>query len=342
MVDQRHAWRFDTLGRLDGLKLHEEPAPKPGANEALIKVRAVSLNVRDTMIAEGRYAVPGRAGVIALSDGAGEIVEVGAHVTGLKPGDRVTGVYFPSWREGRLNFMTGADQFGCTRDGWAADYVVLPAEALVRLPDHLAFAEGATLTCAGLTAWSALTSLPRAIQPGDRVLTMGSGGVALFALQFAKAMGAEVIALTSSGAKAERLRQLGADHVVDYVAEPEWQGAVRKLTAGAGVDHIVESGGVKTFERSLKSVAADGQIASVGVMGGGAPTIDAALLGMAYATIRRIFVGNRPQLEAMMRAMTVNHIRPVIDRVARFDALGAEFRAFESTPHFGKVVVALD
>lgn len=335
------SWRYDSLGSLDGLKLHDGPVPNPGPGEVLVKMRAASLNVRDVMIAEERYAVPGRAGVIALSDGAGDIVELGADVTRFKTGDRVMPTYFPQWRDGRLNFQMGADQYGCTRDGAATEYAVYHQDALVVVPEHLTYEEAATLTCAGLTAWSALTTLPRGILPGERVLTMGSGGVPIFALQFAKVMGAEVISLTSSPGKAARLKTLGADHVIDYREHPDWERLIPGLSGGRGVDHIIDTGGIKTIEHSLRAVAADGQIASVGVMRSENQMMDAVPLGAAYATIRRIFVGSRASFEAMNRAIAFHKIRPVIDHVAPFEETDRAMREFKAAKHFGKIVLSI-
>jgi len=335
------AWKFDSLGSLDGLKLHEAATPKPGPGEVLVRMRAASLNVRDVMIAEQRYAVPGRTGIIALSDGAGDIAECGLGVTRFKTGDRVTATYFPQWKDGRLDFQMGFDQFGCTRDGIATEYAVIHQDALVSIPDHLSYEEGATLTCAALTAWSALTTLPRGILPGERALTMGTGGVPLFALQFAKAMGAEVIALTSSAPKALRLTALGADHVIDYRANPDWEKLIPDLTGGRGIDHIVETGGIKTIEHSLRAIGPDGQIASIGVMRGENQRIDAAPLGSAYATIRRIFVGSRASFEAMNRAIALHKLRPVIDHVRPFEKADEALRAFKMQNHFGKIVLSI-
>jgi NADPH:quinone reductase-like Zn-dependent oxidoreductase len=334
-------WRYDTLGSLDGLKLHDEPVPNPGPGEVLVKMRAASLNARDVMIAEERYAIPGKVGVVALSDGAGDIVTLGEGVTRFKTGDRVMPTYFPQWKDGRLNFQMGGDQFGCTRDGSATEYALYHQDTLVAVPEHLTYEEAATLTCAGLTAWSALTTLPRGILPGERVLTMGTGGVPIFAVQFAKAMGAEVISLTSSPGKAARLKALGADHIIDYREHPAWEKLIPELTDGRGVDHIVDTGGVKTIEHSLRAVAADGQIASVGVMRGENQIIDAVPLGTAYATIRRIFVGSRASFEAMARAITFHKIRPVIDHVTPFENTDRALHEFKEAKHFGKIVLSI-
>jgi NADPH:quinone reductase-like Zn-dependent oxidoreductase len=173
-------WRYDKLGDLNGLAIHEEDTPKPGAGDVLVRVHAASLNTRDVMIAEQRYAIPGKAGVVALSDGAGEVVALGAGVTRFKRGDRVAATYFPQWRDGRLALVMGIDQFGCTRDGLLAEYAVFSQDWLVAIPAHLSYEEASTLPCAALTAWTGLTSLPRPVLPSDRVLTMGTGGVPIF------------------------------------------------------------------------------------------------------------------------------------------------------------------
>ncbi len=335
------AFRFVSFGSLDGLKPHQAASPRPGPCEVVVRMRAASLNVRDVMIAEQRYAVPGKAGVIALSDGAGEIVECGPGASRFRTGDRVTATYFPQWRDGRLDFQMAFDQYGCTRDGAAAEYALYHQDALVAIPEHLSFEEGATLTCAAVTAWSALTTLPRGILPGERVLTMGTGGVPLFALQFAKAMGAEAIALTSSAPKALRLKALGADHVIDTRADPDWEKLIPGLTDGRGVDHIIETGGVRTIEHSLRAVGADGQIASIGVMRGADLKIDPVPLGSAYASIRRIFVGSRASFEAMNRAIRLHRIRPVIDHVRPFDDTVEALHAFKAQNHFGKIVLSI-
>ena len=335
------AFRFVSFGSLDGLKPHQAASPRPGPCEVVVRMRAASLNVRDVMIAEQRYAVPGKAGVIALSDGAGEIVECGPGASRFRTGDRVTATYFPQWRDGRLDFQMAFDQYGCTRDGAAAEYALYHQDALVAIPEHLSFEEGATLTCAAVTAWSALTTLPRGILPGERVLTMGTGGVPLFALQFAKAMGAEAIALTSSAPKALRLKALGADHVIDTRADPDWEKLIPGLTDGRGVDHIIETGGVRTIEHSLRAVGADGQIASIGVMRGADLNIDPVPLGSAYASIRRIFVGSRASFEAMNRAIRLHRIRPVIDHVRPFDDTVEALHAFKAQNHFGKIVLSI-
>jgi NADPH:quinone reductase-like Zn-dependent oxidoreductase len=233
------------------------------------------------------------------------------------------------------------DQFGCTRDGLLTEYVVLNQDWLVAVPQHLSYEEASTLPCAALTAWTGLTSLPRPILPGDRVLTMGTGGVPLFAVQFAKAMGAEVISLTSSEAKATRLKALGSDHVINYRATPDWEKEIGTLTSTRGVDHIVETGGLATFERSLKSVGADGQIASIGVLRGDDIAFNPAFLGAAYATIRRIFVGSRASFEAMTRAISFHKIRPVIDRVEPFEVANNALQGFKAQKHFGKIVISI-
>ena len=254
------AYHISEATGLNGLTSSDAPTPTPGPNEALVRIHARSVNFRDLLLLHGRYPVPARPGIIALSDGAGTVVAVGERVTRIKIGDRVATSYFPRWIAGRLSLDFVFDQFGATRNGVLAEYLAAPEDALVHLPSHLSFEEGAALPCAGVTAWSSLTG-PRPVLPGETVLTIGTGGVALFALQFARTFGAEVIALTSSEEKTRRLRDLGATHVINYKTHPDWETVVREQTSGRGVDHIVETGGADTLPRSLASAAVDGQVA---------------------------------------------------------------------------------
>lgn len=226
-------YRLEQFGSLDGLVVRDQEIPVPGPREALVRIHAASLNRRDLMILHRTYPVPARPHVIPVSDGAGEVVAVGASVTRVKVGDRVAGHYFARWKEGKLAWHQVTHQLGCTLDGMLTEYALLDEEALVQIPASLTYQEAATLPCAAVTAWSALTG-PEPVQPGDTVLTLGTGGVALFALQLAKVLGARVIATTSSDEKAERLKHLGADEVVNYRITPEWSRTVRKLTAEVG------------------------------------------------------------------------------------------------------------
>jgi NADPH:quinone reductase-like Zn-dependent oxidoreductase len=251
--------------------------------------------------------------VVAVSDGAGEVVDIGEGVTRVKLGDRVAAALFPLWIDGPFSFDV-APQIGGSLDGMLTEYAVLSEQGLVQIPDHLSYEDAATLPCAGVTAWHALTG-GRPPVPGDTVLTLGSGGVSLFAVQFAKLYGARVIATTSSDEKAKRLHALGADEVINYRTIPGWHEAVRKVTNGRGVDYVIEVGGAGTLPNSLKSVAVQGQVSWVGVLAPGEPMISLAALRGAFANLRFVAVGSRTQFAAMNRAIEANRLKPVIDRV---------------------------
>jgi NADPH:quinone reductase-like Zn-dependent oxidoreductase len=329
------AYRIEKFDGLNGIVAASRPDLTPGVCEVVVRARARTLNYRDLLILKKLYPVAGVQGVVPLSDGAGEVVAVGEKVTRVAVGDRVAATYFPRWQDGRLDPTMAAEQFGCTRDGMLAEFVLAPEQALVKLPAHLSFEEGATLPCAGVTAWSAVTG-PRPILPGETVLTIGTGGVALFALQFAKMHGAWVISLTSSSAKADLLRKAGADEVVDYTANVEWEKAVRTAAHGRGVDHVIETGAINTLPRSLASCAPDGQVALVAALGTG--TLDAAAL-RGLVSIRRVFVGSRAAFEAMNRAISLHKMHPIIDRVFRFGDAKDAYAHFEGKKHVGKVVI---
>ena len=268
------AYRNDDVTSLVGLRLHEEPMPVAQRGEVLVKIHAVSLNYRDLALALGRYPGPSGAGRIPCSDAAGEIVAVGEGVGAWKTGDRVISTFHPRWFGGRPPRTMGRDTYGSGADGWLAAYRVVSQEALVALPDGLSFAEGATLPCAATTAWTALSG-PTPVRPGQSVLTLGTGGVSVFAVQLAKALGATVISTTSSAAKANRLAALGADQVVNYLETPAWGRHVKKaLTGGAGVDCVVEVGGPGTVNESLNAVRWGGEVVLIGFLTTDNPGID--------------------------------------------------------------------
>jgi NADPH:quinone reductase-like Zn-dependent oxidoreductase len=334
-----HIYRLKQLGSVDGLVLQEEDVPEPKPTEIVIRVRAMSVNRRDAFIVNGTYPLPSRPNVVPLSDGAGEVVALGSAVTRFKVGDRVTGSYWPRWRDGRLT-PDLRDQLGCTIDGMLTEYAVLDEQWAVAVPEHLSWEEAATLTCAGVTAWSAVVG-SEVVHPGQTVLTLGTGGVAIFALQLAKMMGCTVIAATSREAKAEKLRALGADHVIDYAAIPNWAEAVRELTDGRGVDLIVETVGPKTIGQSLAAAGLYGHIVLLSVID--AEGNGLALPGQVYsrtmATLSRVFVGSRARLEAMCAAIGAHRMRPVIDRVFPFTEGREAYRYFMRGDLFGKVVI---
>src|SRR5262245_47744072 len=323
---------------INGLKLREHETPRPGAGEVLVRVRASSLSFRELMILRGWYPLPIKPDLVPVSDGAGEAVEIGAGVSRVAVGDRVTASIFPHWIDGPFA-AEYTPQLGGSLDGMLTEYAVLHEDALVHVPDHLSFEEAACLPCAGVTAWNALTG-GRGVRSGETVLTLGSGGVSLSALQFAKAFGARVIATTGSAAKAQLLLAHGADEVIDYRSTPAWPERVRELTGGRGADHVIEVTGA--LKGAAASIAMEGEIAFVGLLGrdAGLAPIDPALLWTSALTVRAIAVGSRAQFVAMNRAIEVNRLRPVIDRVFAFDNAPDAYRYYEDARPFGKVVIA--
>ncbi len=332
------AYRFDSFDNLDELRLREEADPQPQRGEVLVRVHAVSLNFRDIAMLRGRYPRKCVPGLIPTSDAAGEIIAVGEGVRAFKLGDRVIGAFHPRWFGGEMPSTIASDTYGAESDGWLCELKAISQEAVVRLPDALSYEEASTLPCAGLTAWTALTG-PTPIRAGRTVLVQGSGGVSIFALQLARAVGATVIATTSSVAKAEQLKALGAAHVVNYVDDPEWGRRVRELTDGRGVDRVVEVGGPGTIVQSLRAVALDGEIASIGFLSTENPGIDFFQLKASGASIRNITVGDRAALLDFNRAVAATGLKPVIDRVFAFEEARDAFAHLEGGTHFGKVVI---
>ncbi len=322
----------------DGLSFAERSVPVPGPRQVLVRIRATSINYRDRLILAGLYPVQAQQGITALSDGAGEVVAVGTDVANVSVGERVATVYFPRWRDGAFSTAFAHEQYGCTREGVLADYVLADEEGIVAIPSHLSFEEAAALPCAGVTAWAALHG-PRAVLAGETVLTIGSGGVALFVVQFAKLCGARVIVVTSAADKCARLQALGADDVVVRDGASDWSGAVRALTNGRGVDHIVETGSRDTLEASL-AAAADNAVATI-VAALGPGQFSTKVLALPI-TIRRTYVGSRAHFAAMNSLIGDCELKPVIDSVYSFAEARAAFDRFGARTHFGKVVISLD
>ena len=308
----------------------ERPEPKPGHGEVLVRMRAASLNYRDLAVARGAYGKGVEYPIVPLSDGAGEVVELGPGVTRLALGDRVAGIFMQGWVSGRVDAEKAKTAMGGAIDGVLSQLRAFPQEGLVRIPDHLSFEEGATLPCAGVTAWHALQGL----EPGQTVLVQGTGGVSMFALQFAKMAGARVIATSSSDEKLERARQLGADVLVNYKAVPEWEKPAQ------GVDRIVEVGGAGTLGKSLKAVRMGGVIALVGVLTGKGE-IDPQPALMKSVRMQGIYVGSREMFEDMNRAIVQGGMRPVVGRVFPFAEALEAYKYLESGAHFGKIVISI-
>ncbi len=333
------AYRFDALASLDDLKLHDDPMPAPQRGEVLVGIDSVSLNYRDLALVLGRYVGPGKAGFIPCSDAAGTVAAVGEGVTSFKPGDRAISSFHPRWFGGRPPPTLGRETYGNVRDGWLCEYKVVSQDALVKLPDALSFAEGATLPCAATTAWTALSGAAP-IRAGQTVLTLGTGGVSIFAVQLAKALGATVIGTTSSAQKGERLKALGADHVVNYSEIPSWGRHVKTaLTAGVGVDCVVEVGGPATVNESLHAVRWGGEVVLIGFLSQENPGIDYFHLKNSGATVRAIGVGGRDALEDLVRAVTGAKIKPVIDRAYGFAEAREAFAQLQRAGHVGKIVI---
>jgi len=330
------AYEIQKFG-LDGLVLADRPVPEPGAHQVLVKMQAWSLNYRDWMTVTGRYNPRLKLPQVPLSDGAGEIVSVGPHVKGVKPGDRVAGTFFERWVSGKPTDEKAKSALGAGRDGVLAEYVLLHEDGVIPIPDHLSFAEGATLPCAALTAWNALICEGR-IKAGDTVLTLGTGGVSLFALQFALLNGARVIVTSSSDEKLAKARQLGASETINYKKEPEWGRLARKLTGGQGVDLVVELGGSGTFNQSVSAVRRGGALSLIGVL---APAADANILPVLMNSIRvqGIFVGSREMFAEMNAAIAHHRLRPVIHQTFGFNEVREAFRLMETGGHLGKICI---
>jgi len=333
------AYRIDRFGSVDGIILRSSEDPRPGPRQVLMRVRASSLNYRDLMVLKGGGRGPTKLGVVPLSDGAGEVAAIGEGVTRVKIGDRIAGCFHPRWFGGPIKPDYLTDRLGANIDGVLAGYAIFNEEAVVPLPSHLSFEEAATLPCAAVTAWVALTG-HRRVTAGDTVLTQGSGGVSVFALQFAKVLGARVIATTSTAAKAERLKAVGASEVINYTETADWDEKARELTEGRGVDCVVEIGGPGTIAMSLGALAVGGHVSLIGAsLSPSGAGLDPLLLTGRGITVGSISVGSRADFETMNRAIAMHRLRPVVDRTFPFAEAKAAYRHFEGRGHFGKVVI---
>ncbi|WP_420383050.1 zinc-dependent alcohol dehydrogenase family protein [Novosphingobium sp.] len=333
---------IETGKGLDSWTLVDLPDPTPGPGEVLIRVKAVSLNTRDLMVASGYFPIPPKANVIPVSDGAGEIVALGAGVTRWGVGDRVFGSYYQHWQNGQFPADAELHGLGGPLDGMLAELVTLPESGVIRVPDHLSYEEASTLPVAALTAWNAvMESTPRSAS-GATVLTLGTGGVSLFAIQFALASGLRVIATTSSHAKAERLRSLGVSDVINYKETPDWDQEVLRLTNGQGVDQVIEVGGTGTLPKSLKSVRSGGLVSLIGLLTGFNEPIDTSPILFNKIRLQGSGVGPVHMAEAMARTIATLRLKPVIAQVFGFEQAKDALAKLQDPATFGKIVVRLD
>jgi NADPH:quinone reductase-like Zn-dependent oxidoreductase len=323
---------------LDNLVLVEQEARAPGEGEVCVRIKASSLNYHDYVVAIG--GIPCEDNRIPMSDGAGFVEAVGAAVTEFAVGDQVVSCFFPYWQDGdpQPHKMIGVPGDGA--DGFAAEYVTMPATAFTRAPAFYSPAQSATLPCAALTAWRGLM-VEACIKPGDIVLTQGTGGVSIFALQFAKAAGCRVISTSSSDEKLERLKALGADELINYKEYPKWGNRTLELTGGRGADVIIEIGGAGTLPQSIRAVRMGGHISMIGVLTGVSGEVPTAALFQKNAVINGITVGSRSHQQDMIAAIDANQIQPVIDQTFTLADIAQAFRYQESQKHFGKICLEI-
>ncbi len=336
------SWRLSAgASSLDDLKLVDVPTPEPGPGDVLVRVRACSLNYRDQLIPQGKY-MGGQIDreITPLSDGAGEVVAVGAAVTRFAVGDRVAGTFFQNWADGPANPAAGPALGAPLAPGMLAEYVSLPDHGVVPIAASLTFEEAATLPCAGVTAWNALMEGPKPVSAGEHVLVLGTGGVSLLALQIAKAAGAMVIATSSSDDKIARVKALGAVEAVNYRAVTGWGIEVARLSGKPGVEHVVEVGGVGTLAQSFQAVGFGGEVALIGVLTREGDTSPQSLM-FKGASLRGIFVGSRGMAEQLNAFIDAHGIKPVIDRTFGFDDARAAYEYQASSGLFGKVVITV-
>jgi NADPH:quinone reductase-like Zn-dependent oxidoreductase len=330
-------WQIQSFG-IDKLALVDLPQPRPGRGEVLVKVHAVSLNYRDLLMVRGHYNPKMAVPRIPCSDGAGEVVAVGEEVTSTSPGQRVAGIFMQHWLDGPPTAESSRGALGGDIDGMLAEYVVLPQNGVVPIPEHLSYSEAATLPCAGVTAWNALENAAQ-VKPGDVVMIQGTGGVSIFALQFAKMVGATVLGTSSSEEKLERAKAMGLDAGLNYRQSPDWAKWVLKETGNRGADLIVEVGGAGTFAQSLQAVRFGGTVAQIGVLSPSEQPLPIAPILHRQVRIHGVYVGSRAHFEAMNRAITANRMRPVVDRIFAFGEARDALNALQEAHHFGKIVI---
>jgi len=334
------AYELQAKPGLDSVTRTERSDPRPGPGQVLLRMQACSLNFRDLSVARGAYGGAPTRGLIPLSDGVGEVIEVGAAVTRVKPGDRVAGIFMQGFLAGRICAAALSTALGGAIDGVLAEYVVLSEQGLVQVPAHLTDEQAATLPCAAVTAWNALVREAR-VKAGDCVLLLGTGGVSLFALQFAKLHGARVIVISSSDQKLAVARGLGADETINYKAQAEWDKAVSRLTDGRGVDAVVEVGGAGTLDRSLASVRVGGTVCLIGVLTGTAGPVNTAAILRRHVRVQGIYVGSREMFEEMNGAIALHRLRPWIAKSFGFEDVRAAYDYLAQGVHTGKVTISV-
>jgi NADPH:quinone reductase-like Zn-dependent oxidoreductase len=335
-TDSIRQYQIVTEGGGPRLVIRTTQRPVPGERQVLVRVRAVSLNRRDVYVLKS----PSRSGLVPVSDGAGDVVAVGPGVTRFRPGDRVAATFFEAWVSGKRTAQVNGSARGGAIDGMLSEMVVSHEDGLVAIPEHLSFEEAATLPCAALTAWTALFTHGR-LEQGDFVLLEGTGGVSTFGLQLAVAAGAKAIITSSSDAKLERAKALGAFGTVNYRTHPEWQNQVRTITGNTGVTHVLEVGGQETLPRALQALAPNGHLALIGGLSGFVQTMPVGRLIGLGASVTGIYVGSRADFEAMNAFLTRHRLKPIIDRVFRFEEAAAAYAYMESDAHLGKIVITL-
>ncbi len=323
---------------LDQLLVAERPRPVPGHGEVLLEMKAASLNYRDILMVNGHYNPRQPLPLIPCSDGVGEVVEIGQGVSRVAVGDRVSTLFCQKWLGGEPDRDKLGSTLGGPRDGTLAEYMVLSEDGVIKVPEYLSHVEAATLPCAALTAWSALVS-QGGVRAGDTVLVQGTGGVSLFALQFARALGARVIVTSSSDAKLETAEKLGSWRQINYVENPKWGKVARGMTDGMGVDHIVEVGGAGTLGQSLQAIRIGGQISLIGVLSGNATELNIIPILMQNVRVQGILVGSREGFEAMNRCLAQHQIQPVVDRVFPFDEVREALVYMSGGRHLGKICI---
>jgi NADPH:quinone reductase-like Zn-dependent oxidoreductase len=326
---------------LDNLTVTERPDPEPGEGQVVVAMKAATLNYRDYLMVRGGYgSVAGSLPLIPISDGAGEVIAVGGGVSEVQVGDRVAPFFFQGWKSGPASRKKLSRSLGGPLDGVMTEKMLVPADAVVKVPDHLSDLEAAAYPCAGVTAWSAIVRHGQA-KPGETVLVQGTGGVSLFALQFAKMAGCKVIATSSSDEKLERLRDLGADHVINYRSEPKWGKLAAEMAGGEGVDLVVEVGGGDTLAQSIRAVRTGGCIGLIGVLGGAMPELNLPLVVMRDLRLQGVTLGSQEDMEAMFAAVEQDKSHPVMDRTFAFEELRAALEHMAAGRHFGKVGVTI-